>query len=84
MVNETPYFCCGNLPSEGHTKACLDSNDHDSLIDGERISCGCCRGVEGHRCVCWMHQDVRMGRPAGVCSLHADDARPSMPHRYAR
>lgn len=77
-MNEAPYFCCGNLPSERHKTTCR------SAEDGERISCGCCRGDEGHRCVCWMHQDAPMGRPAGVCDLHAEHARSYMPLRYAR
>ena len=26
-MNEQPYFCCGQLPSEGHTSACRNANE---------------------------------------------------------
>jgi hypothetical protein len=34
------------------------------------ISCGCCRGPEEDRCICWNHQDVPHGRAPRVCSRH--------------
>jgi hypothetical protein len=36
-MNERPYFCCGQLPSEGHTKTCVERNCEDELIVGEVI-----------------------------------------------
>lgn len=30
-LNPRPYFCCGNLPTEGHTTTCLQQNDHGDV-----------------------------------------------------
>jgi hypothetical protein len=38
---------------------------------GEKLSCGCCRGPENDRCICWMHQDVPWGLVPHKCSLHS-------------
>lgn len=31
-TNETPFFCCGQLPSEGHTEACRKQFIEDNQI----------------------------------------------------
>ncbi len=36
-MNEHQYFCCGRLPSEGHTRQCVESNCEDELRPGEVI-----------------------------------------------
>jgi hypothetical protein len=54
------------------------------VVDDSRISCGCCRGESGRRCVCWMHQDAPWGRPAGTCSAHKHLSTTAQPFRYER
>lgn len=34
-MNESPYFCCGNLPSEGHTGACRSEDAEDRRAEEE-------------------------------------------------
>jgi len=46
-----------------------------------QISCGCCRGAEGHRCTCWIHQDTPRGNPPQTCSRHQDHATTAQPYR---
>ncbi len=39
-MNEQPYFCCGNLPSEGHSRTCLETDlrvDDVFVLDGRRL-----------------------------------------------
>lgn len=36
-MNEQPYFCCGNLATEGHTRQCVERNNEDPLLVGEVI-----------------------------------------------
>jgi len=40
------------------------------LDPAEGLTCGCCKGPENDRCVCWNHQDVPHGRPVHICSRH--------------
>ncbi len=37
MANENLYFCCGNLPSEVHTRHCVETNSEDQLLVGEVV-----------------------------------------------
>lgn len=53
-------------------------------VEGERISCGCCRGERGNRCTCWMHADPLWGSPAGVCPRHQHLATTAQPYNPAR
>ena len=39
-MNEQPYFCCGQLPSEGHTKICEDRHDWNE-VRGAMPVCMC-------------------------------------------
>lgn len=39
-------------------------------VRGRKIGCGCCVGPENDRCCCHMHQDIRLGLPAKICSFH--------------
>lgn len=36
----------------------------------DRLGCGCCRGPIEDRCICHIHQDVRIGRNVKMCSRH--------------
>jgi hypothetical protein len=40
----------------------------NDLVLHERISCGCCRGDPGDRCVCHIHQD--WNERAQTCDYH--------------
>jgi len=52
------------------------------IRDYHKISCGCCTGrtieigvnyrIADDQCICWIHQDCPLGRPAKKCSHHAE------------
>jgi hypothetical protein len=41
------------------------------------VSCGCCT----NGCVCWNHQDVRIGIPVKVCDYHKTIPHPKVTSR---
>ena len=56
--------------------------NYGTIPDYKQLSCGCCTGkrlstginwrLAEDQCVCWNHQDVRIGSPPKVCSHHAE------------
>ena len=50
-----------------------DQGHHDrNTHSGDGPGCGCCRGPEGDRCICHIHQDISRGRPARTCTQHGE------------
>ena len=49
--------------------------------EGERLSCGCCRGPEEDRCCCWNHQDRPRGILPKICSRHREPAPAAKPKK---
>ena len=48
MANERPYFCCGNLPSEGHKTVCQSDDAADQRLDRRMPPCSCGHGWPLH------------------------------------
>lgn len=67
----------GPYATAGDVAAAIRNEDipgrHPSYGErGFQPGCGCCAGPEHDRCTCHIHQDIRMGRRAGKCSLHRE------------
>jgi len=66
---KAPYPLTGS--ERGRLRALLAKSTKPKQGErGFQPGCGCCVGPEDDRCVCHIHQDVRIGRPPRKCSLH--------------